>query len=91
MKQGIEDLIKGTVFNIVDENMFDMKVTHVGHTVKGSYKPSERVHISVIVGESILAKRSISDMEKLLKGKEVRCHVLTRDLFGRLVAKVQVL
>jgi endonuclease YncB( thermonuclease family) len=30
-------------------------------------------------------------MEKLLKGKEVRCHVLTRDLFGRLVAKVQVL
>ena len=91
MKKDLEDLIKGIVVNIVDENMFDMKVTHVGHTVNGKYKPNERVHISALEGESLLAKRSISDLEKLIGGKEVRCHVLTRDLFGRLVAKVQVL
>ena len=87
----MEELIKGIVIKIVEEDVFDLKVSHVGTTVKGKYKVEERIKMSALEGESILAKRSIQDMETKLKGKEVRCHVVTRDLFGRLVAKVKVL
>lgn len=88
------DTIRGPVTNVVDGDTFDMKVTHIGNNNKEKYNDEERIRIAEIDAPELntpAGKRSKEQLEKKLKGKEVRCHVEARDTYGRVVAKITIL
>jgi endonuclease YncB( thermonuclease family) len=88
------ETIRGPVTNIVDGDTFDMKVTHTGKENKEKYNDNERVRIAEIDAPELntpAGKRSKDQLERKLKGKDVRCYVQARDTYGRVVAKVTVL
>jgi len=88
------DTIRGPVTNIVDGDTFDMKVTHVGKNNKEKYNDNERIRIAKIDAPELDApagKRSKEQLERKLKGKEVRCYVQARDTYGRVVAEIKVI
>ncbi|HAX61403.1 MAG TPA: hypothetical protein DCX95_02430 [Elusimicrobia bacterium] len=87
------DTIRGPVTNVVDGDTFDMKVTHVGNENKHQYNGVERIRIAGTAAPELnspLGARSKDFLERKLKGKEVLCHVRSRDVYGRIVADVVV-
>jgi endonuclease YncB( thermonuclease family) len=88
------ETVKGEVLKIVDVNVFDMKVTHIGLASTSKFKEIERIYIAEIENpelENLVKARKINDIEKKLVGKKVRCSVISRDGFGRLTARVKVI
>ena len=88
------DTIRGPVISIVDGDTFDMKVTHVGKNNEYEYNDIERIRIADIDEPELripAGQRSKEILERKLKGKEVRCYVQSRDIYGRIVANVKIL
>ena len=89
----LNDIIEGKVTDIIDGDMIVIKVNALSKQNTQKYKEIERV---VITGsESIelhggAGERNKSDLEKNLKGKNVRCFVSGKDTVGRLLCKVTV-
>lgn len=90
----IEEVIRGQIIHIIDPQTYDMKVTHVGQTVTSHVKEQERIYAAEVddaeLSELIRTKKVVELKQKLV-GKEVRCYILSRDLFGRLTARVKLL
>jgi len=88
------DTIRGPVFNIIDGDTFDIKVTHVGKENLYKYNDIERVRIAEMDEpelNTLIGRRSRLLLQQKLQGREVRCYVQARDEYSRIVAKVQVL
>jgi len=88
------DTIRGRVTNVVDGDTFDMRVTHLGKENKRSYDNDERVRIAGIDAPELntaSGKAAKANIEKKLRGKEVRCSVQARDTYGRIVATIKIL
>lgn len=80
--------------NVVDGDTFEMKVTRIGNENRAKYNDEERIRISDLDAPELNAPyghRSKDQLERKLKGKEVRCYVEARDSYGRIVAKVKIL
>lgn len=87
------DTIRGPVTVIIDGDTFDMKVTHTGKNNQYKYNNEERIRIADIDAPELntpAGGRSKNLLERKLKGKEVRCYVQSRDTYGRIVAKVNI-
>jgi len=90
----VSDTIRGLVTNVVDGDTFDMNVTHVGTQNRLQYNNAERIRIAEINKPelpSLLGQRSKNHLQTKLQGKIVRCFIQARDVYGRIVAKVQIL
>jgi len=88
------DTIRGPVINVVDGDTFDIRVTHTGKNNTYNYSDEERIRIADIDEPELRTPggmRSRNSLERKLDGKEVRCHVQSRDVYGRIVADVKVL
>ena len=88
------DTIKGPVIKVIDGDTFEMKVTHTGKNNEDEYNDIERVRIAGINAPELgtpTGKKAKDDLERKLNGKEVRCYIETRDNYGRLVAKVEII
>jgi len=88
------DTIRGPVTNVVDGDTFDIKVTHVGENNKEKYNNEERIRIADIDEpelRTVAGKRSKEQLVRKLNGKQVRCYIQARDIYGRIVAKVEIL
>lgn len=88
------DTIRGLVISIVDGDTFDMRITHVGKNNEYKYNDTERIRIADINEPELRSptgQRSKEILERKLKGKEVRCYVQSRDIYGRIVANVKIL
>ncbi len=87
------DTIRGPVTAIIDGDTFDMKVTHTGKNNQYEYNSEERIRIADTDAPELntpAGGRSKNLLERKLKGKEVRCYVQSRDTYGRIVAKVNI-
>ena len=90
----MQDSFRGLVKNIIDDQTFDMIVNRTGIFKRNIYKAVEQVRISNLYAREIVepGKRLSKDLlEQVLKNKEVRCYVHSRDDSGQLVADVVVL
>ena len=85
--------IVGKVADIEDGDTFHVTVEHAGGADRGEWQDREKIRISTLKITriaSITGAFTRPQLEKLLKGKRVRCQVRSRDSGGRLVADVQV-
>lgn len=90
----MNDIIRGPVINIIDGDTFEMKVTHVGKNNKYKYNYIERIRIAGFNAPELttpIGKIFKEFLKNMLLGKEVRCYVQTRDVYGRIVARIEVL
>ncbi len=88
------DTIRGKVTDVIDGDTFDMKVTHTGKNNKEKYNDNERIRISGIDEPELntpAGVRSKEKLEKKIKNREVRCHVKSRDVYGRVIADVNLI
>lgn len=89
----MSDIVYGPVTGIIDDDTFDMEITHVGQHNEEIYRNPERVRIAGIDDPDLcsgVSRRSRKKLEKKLKDKEVKCYVLTRDTADRIVAVVNI-
>ena len=86
------DIVRGPVSHVVDGDTFDISVTHLGKNNKFNYGNTERIRIIGIntpelnTSAGLLAK---ANLEKKIKGKEIRCKVHSRDVYNRLVGDIE--
>lgn len=89
----INDIIDGTVTDIIDGNTIIIKVNAFSKQNQLKYKDTERV---VITGSESFelhggaGERTKTDLENHLKGKSIRCFVEGKDSVGRLLCKITV-
>ena len=86
------DIVRGPVQGVIDGDTFDINVTHTGKSNKYTYNNTERIRIVGIdapelnTSAGLLAK---ADLKTKISGKEIRCHVHSRDSYRRLVGDVE--
>lgn len=89
------DIIEGPVTRVIDGDTFEMRVTHVGESNEyDDYNQYERIRIADTDAPELgTLQGSIarSQLQRALQGKIVRCTVLTRDCYRRIIANVKVL
>lgn len=88
----MEDIIQGSVINVVDGDTFDMAVEKVGTNNTYTYNDQETIRIAGIDEPELnttSGQRSKKALESELLHKRVRCYVQTRDKYGRLVCYVK--
>ncbi|MBI4258673.1 MAG: hypothetical protein HY619_06940 [Thaumarchaeota archaeon] len=89
----MSDAIWGDVTQVVDGDTFDIKVTHIGRNNQNSYGDIEGIRIARIDASELPSRpgqRAGDQLERVLRGKFVRCDIGSRDTFGRLVCDVAV-
>lgn len=85
------DVLWGTVTNIVDGDTFDLHVTHCGQMKKLQYGNQERIRIAGTDAPELGSRSGLNaklHLERVLKGRRVRCDIQARDKYGRLVCFV---
>ena len=90
----MDDTIRGSVTNVIDDATFEMKVTQLGINNQYEYKNSERIRITNIYVADLLSlegHRDKQNLERAILGKEVKCFVKSIDTSGRVVAQVTIL
>ena len=88
------DIIEGPVIRVIDGDTFEMQVTRIGESNEYDYNQCERIRIADIDAPELgtLQGRIARDrLQQALQGRMVRCTVQTRDVYGRIVASVEVL
>lgn len=86
------DTIRGKVTKVVDGDTFDMSVTYFGTNNTYKYGSSERIRISGFNSPELntnQGQRDKSKLEEVLQYKEIRVYVETRDVYGRIVGRVE--
>ena len=86
------DIVKGKVIKVVDGDTFDLQITHIGNNNAYEYGTVERIRIAgkdapelnTLLGLAV--KRRVT--EKLLN-QIVTCEIQSKDVYGRLVAKIR--
>ena len=87
------DFVLGTVTNVIDGDTFDIRVGRVGTNNKFAYKSNERIRINNLDAPELPSSsgyRAKNELEKAILGKYVRCNILSRDTYGRLIADITV-
>ena len=86
------DTLRGNVTNIIDTTTFEIAVTQCGEGNRLTYGGTERIRIATLTGndhkDSDDQERSVFFLERMLKGREVLCVILARDISERLLARV---
>lgn len=71
---------------------FEIEITHCGEENRLIYNDTEQIQIATLIdndhSEPNDRERSVFFLERMLKGKEVLCVVLARDISERLLARV---
>lgn len=90
----MSDLIQGQVANVIDYETVLLNITFQGMDNTNAYRGRELIRIANVLTlnldeeiENPLQKR----LEERLGGKEIICHVITRDPAGKLVANIELL
>jgi len=86
------DTVRGPVLDVIDGDTFDISVTHRGKNNKYKYSDTERIRIVDINTPELntpAGLRAKTELKAKISGKEVRCHVHTRDSYQRLVGDVE--
>lgn len=89
----MNDIIKGPVLRVIDGDTFEMIVTHIGKQNKYNYNNIEKIRINGINAPEInshagkIAKKKLT---QLIFSKTVQCFVQARDVYGRIVANVNI-
>lgn len=89
----MSDIIQGPVIHIIDGDTFDMTVTHLGTNNREQYNNQERVRIANFNAPelgTIGGAMAKINLEKHILGKIVKCTVKARDVYGRIVANVNL-
>ena len=87
------DIIEGPVIRVIDGDTFEMQVTRE-ESNEYDYNQYERIRIADIDAPELGTRQGRIARDRLqnaLQGKMVRCTVQTRDVYGRIVASVEVL
>jgi len=83
----------GKVAEVKDGDIFHVTVERAGEAGHGEWRDREEIKINslkITRIASITGAFTRTQLERLLKGKRVRCQVRARDSAGRLLADVQV-
>lgn len=86
------DTVRGPVQDVIDGDTFDISVTHAGKSNKYTYNETERIRIVSINAPELNTSAGVRakvDLKTKISGKEIRCHVHSRDSYGRLVGDVE--
>ncbi len=86
------DTVRGPVSDVIDGDTFDISITHKGKKNKYEYSDTERIRIVGIDTPELNTSaglRAKTDLEAKILGKEIRCHVHSRDSYRRLVGDVE--
>ncbi len=89
----MNDMIQGFATNVIDGDTFEMKITHTGKNNVHDYMDNEKIRTASDAPE-LSTKEGQRAKERLklkICGKEIRCYVRTRDSYGRLVAKLEII
>ncbi len=89
-----KNFIVGNVTSVVDGETFQVAVDRSGRKNLHAYGDTERVHMKKLrLHENVWMTGVFtkSQLEKIFRGKQVLCHVRSRDPGGRIVADVQVM
>jgi len=87
------DIIRGPVTQVIDSDTFEMTVTHTGKNNMNKYNNSESVKI---VGINVLEigaegeEESKKELKNKILGKEIWINVQTRDVYGRVLGKYEI-
>ena len=87
------DNVRGPVVDVIDGDTFDMNVTYKGNNNKYPYNKTERIRIVGIDApelNTIAGIHAKTNLKAKILGKEIRCHVHSRDSFQRLVGDVEI-
>ena len=86
------DTVRGPVLDVIDGDTFDISVTHTGKNNKYTYNDTERVRIIGINAPELDTSAGVhakNGLKTKMLGKEIRCHIHSRDSYGRLVGDVE--
>ncbi len=81
----MNDIVWGTVTKVIDNNKFEMNVTHRKDENKNEYADNEIIIFTEIDIMSIPAEpsiRTIQQIEDAIKGKFIKCEIETRSNDG---------
>ena len=88
------DIIEGPVIRVIDGDTFAVQVTRIGESNEYNYNQYEHIRIADIDAPELGTRQgniAKIQLQNALQGKMVRCTVQTRDVYGRIVASVEVL
>jgi len=86
------DTVRGPVLDVIDGDTLDISVTRTGKNNKYTYGDTERIRIVGIDTPELntyAGLRAKADLKAKILGKEIRCHVHSRDSYQRLVGDVE--
>ena len=90
----IQDIIYGIVDSVFDEDTFIINVTETSKDNKYNYGKQELIRIVKIdVSESgsFGGHLDKAKLESTIQGKKIKCLILERDTFGRVVADFSII
>ena len=88
------DTIRGKVTSIIDGDTFKMTVSHTGKNNKFKYKDNETIRIEGIDKPEIdtdAGKKAKINLSNRISGREVRVYIKSRDPFGRVLGKYEII
>ena len=86
--------IRGKVTSVIDGDTFKMTVSHTGKNNKFKYKDNETIRIEGIDKPEIdtdAGKKAKTILSNKISGKEVRVYMKSRDPFGRVLGKYEII
>lgn len=89
-----KDFIVGNVTSFVDGETFHVAVDRIGKKNMHVYGDTERIHmkkLKLLENVWMTGVFTKPQLERMFRGKQVLCHVNSRDQGGRIVADVQVM
>ncbi len=87
------DFIIGNVTDVVDGETIRMTVDRTGGKKSSRYKDQEKIKIKKLRLTDIAWMTGVftrSQIEKMLKGKQILCFVRSRDPGGNIIADIQL-
>lgn len=90
----MSDKIRGTVTTVVNEDTFQMYITHLNKGNVETYAENETIKIEGMLDSSMevhTTADSRPSLESSILGKEVICYVEGRDLHNRILGYIHIL
>ena len=90
----MKDNFHGFVTKIIDGDTFEILITHVGKSNKYTYSKVEKVRIAFIDAYELYSKvgyQTKALLARKLLSKSIICYVHARDIYGRIVADIELL
>ncbi len=87
------DIIWGKVTKVIDGDTFTMNVTHISNLNKDKYSAVETIRIAGYDAPELSTpggQKAKQDLFQKINGKEVKCVIQARDIYGRVIASVSL-